>query len=204
MTDQSWLTRSQSFWVSIVLYNATLMMIKLTFLIQYYRVLGVYKMKRVIWMTGVVIMMWAFSQLLVVIFSCTPVQKFWQAELEGQCMPNLPFWYINAAGNIATDLAILVLPLPVLAKLKLRRQQKYILLGIFCLGFLYVFLMWTEKLSDRYADTLWTVPALSRSFASAISSKALISLGTMSRHPVGLSASCALELSAHAFRLFGH
>lgn len=135
-----WLTRSQSFWVSIVLYNATLMMIKLTFLIQYYRVLGVYKMKRVIWMTGVVIMMWAFSQLLVVIFSCTPVQKFWQTELEGQCMPNLPFWYINAAGNIATDLAILVLPLPVLAKLKLRRQQKYILLGIFCLGFLYVFL----------------------------------------------------------------
>ncbi|KAG6368121.1 hypothetical protein INS49_002322 [Diaporthe citri] len=125
----------RSFWVSIVLYNATLMMIKLTFLIQYYRVLGVYKMKRVIWMTGVVIMMWAFSQLLVVIFTCTPVQKFWETELEGQCVPNLPFWYINAAGNIATDLAILGMPLPVLAKLKLRRQQKYILLGIFCLGF---------------------------------------------------------------------
>lgn len=113
-------------------------MIKLTFLIQYYRVLGVYKMKKVIWYTGVVIMMWAFSQLLVVIFSCTPVQKFWETELEGQCLPNLPFWYINAAGNIATDLAILGMPLPVLAKLKLRRQQKYILLGIFCLGFLYV------------------------------------------------------------------
>ncbi|KAG8163339.1 hypothetical protein KVR01_006636 [Diaporthe batatas] len=124
----------RSFWVSIVLYNATLMMIKLTFLIQYYRVLGVYKMKRVIWMTGLVIMMWAFSQLLVVIFSCSPVQKFWLADLEGQCMPNLPFWYINAAGNIVTDLAILILPLPVLAKLKLRRQQKYILIGIFCLG----------------------------------------------------------------------
>ncbi|KAI3399786.1 hypothetical protein diail_5582 [Diaporthe ilicicola] len=125
----------RSFWVSIVMYGATLMMIKLTFLIQYYRVLGVYKMKRVIWMLGVVIMMWAISQLLTVIFTCTPVQKFWETELEGKCMPNLPFWYINAAGNIATDLAILGMPLPVLAKLKLRRQQKYILLGIFCLGF---------------------------------------------------------------------
>ncbi|POS72992.1 hypothetical protein DHEL01_v208616 [Diaporthe helianthi] len=125
----------RSFWVSIVLYNATLMVIKLTFLIQYDRVLGVYKMKRVIWMTGVVIMLWAFSQLLAVIFTCNPVQKFWLVDLEGQCMPNLPFWYINAAGNIATDLAILILPLPVLAKLKLRRQQKYILLSIFCLGF---------------------------------------------------------------------
>lgn len=113
-------------------------MIKLTFLIQYYRVLGVYKMKRVIWITGAIIVMWAFSQVLVVVFSCNPVQKFWQTELGGQCMPNLPFWYINAAGNIATDLAILGMPLPVLAKLKLRQQQKYILLGIFSLGFLYV------------------------------------------------------------------
>jgi hypothetical protein len=114
------------------------MMIKLTFLIQYHRVLGVCEMKTMIWITGVVIMIWAFSQLLAVIFSCTPVQKSWQAELEGQCMPKLPFWYINAAGNIATDLAILVLPLPMFAKPNLGRQQKYILLGIFCLGFLYV------------------------------------------------------------------
>lgn len=161
MTDKS----TQSFWVSIVLYNATLMMIKLTFLIQYYRVLGVYKMKRVIWMTGVVIMMWAFSQLLVVIFTCTPVQKFWETELDGQCLPNLPFWYINAAGNIATDLAILGMPLPVLAKLKLRRQQKYILLGIFCLGFLYVqplLCLLDRDDMAQYTNALPTAPAPSR------------------------------------------
>lgn len=122
--------------MSIVLYNATLALIKLTFVFQYYRVLAVHKMKRVIWVMGIIIMAWAVSQILIVIFSCTPVQKFWQAELPGTCIPNLPFWYINAAGNIATDLAIFIMPLPVLNKLQLRRKQKYFLIAIFSLGFL--------------------------------------------------------------------
>lgn len=121
-----------------MLYNLTLTFIKLTFLFQYHRVLSVHKMKRVIWILGTVIMLWAISQLLVVIFTCAPVDKFWDTDKPGYCMPNLPFWYINAAGNIATDLAIFIMPLPVLHKLQLRKKQKYFLIGIFSLGFLYV------------------------------------------------------------------
>lgn len=83
-------------------------------------------------------MMWAISQLLVVIFTCTPVDKFWNSDKPGHCIPDLPFWYINAAGNIATDIAIFAMPLPVLRKLQLRTKQKYFLIGIFSLGFLYV------------------------------------------------------------------
>lgn len=83
-------------------------------------------------------MMWSVSQLLIVTFPCSPVQKFWHTELPGRCVPNLPFWYINAAGNIATDLAIFIMPLPVLNKLQLRKKQKYFLMAIFSLGFLYV------------------------------------------------------------------
>lgn len=124
--------------MTIVFYNVTLTFIKLTFLFQYYRVLAIHKMKKVIWILGTVIMMWAVSQLLVVIFTCTPVDKFWNTDVPGQCIPNLPFWYINAAGNIATDLAIFIMPLPVLNKLQLRKKQKYFLMGIFSLGFLYV------------------------------------------------------------------
>lgn len=113
-------------------------MIKLTFLFQYYRVLSIHKMKRVIFTLGTIIMLWAISQLLVVIFNCSPVQKFWETDLAGTCVPNLPFWYINAAGNIASDLAIFIMPLPVLNRLQLRKKQKYFLIGIFSLGFLYV------------------------------------------------------------------
>lgn len=146
----------QNFWLSIVLYNLTLAVIKLTFLIQYYRVLAIHQMKRVIWVGGTIIMLWAVSQLLVVIFSCSPVQKFWETNLVGTCVPNLPFWYINAAGNILTDLAIFVMPLPVLNRLQLRKKQKYFLLGIFSLGFLYV-----RMISVPFTAQDWAVLSLS-------------------------------------------
>ena len=84
----------------------------------------------------VIIGCWCTSQLLIVIFNCQPINGFWDSSVKAKCIPNLPFWYINAAGNIATDIAIFILPLPVIGNLKLAKAQKYVLLGIFSLGFL--------------------------------------------------------------------
>ncbi|KAK8872441.1 integral membrane protein [Apiospora arundinis] len=50
-------------------------------------------------------------------------------------LPYLP-GYSNAAGNIVTDILILLLPLPMIRALNLPRAQKLGLIGIFCLGFL--------------------------------------------------------------------
>ena len=101
------LIQEQTFYISIVLYNASLTGIKLTFLLQYYRVLSTQRMRKVIIWALVFVSMWSISQLLIVIFTCTPIEAFWRSELitegKGKCIPNLPFWYINAAGNIVTD-----------------------------------------------------------------------------------------------------
>jgi hypothetical protein len=79
---------------------------------------------------------WALSQTLVGIFTCTPVAAFWDKSIPGaRCIPNLPQWYINAAGNIITDVAVFALPLPAIWKLNLVRGQKVMLIGIFSLGF---------------------------------------------------------------------
>lgn len=128
----------QNFWASIVVYNISLAGIKLTFLLQYNRVLAAHKMQKVMWILGALIMTWAIAQIFLAIFPCMPAQKFWDTDIPGKCRPDQPFWYINAAGNIVTDLVILALPLPVLSALQLRKKQKYFLLGIFSLGFLYV------------------------------------------------------------------
>lgn len=205
----------QNFWVSIVLYNLTLALIKLTFLFQYYRVLAIHQMKRVIWIGGTIIMLWAVSQLLVVIFTCSPVQKFWETSLVGTCIPNLPFWYINAAGNILTDLAIFVMPLPVLNRLQLRKKQKYFLLGIFSLGFLYVkVILMTCTTQSCSAFSLIslelgyfvltrsrpTVRVRSRLSAWHTSNKVQTLPLTTSQPHVGQSANCAALSSAHAFQ----
>lgn len=43
---------------------------------------------------------------------------------------------MNASGNIISDVLVLVLPLPMIKGLKLPRNQKIALAGIFGLGFL--------------------------------------------------------------------
>ncbi len=131
------LTPGQTFYISIVLYNGSLTAIKITFLLQYYRILGTArKMRLVILGALVFVSLWSISQLLVTTFTCTPIEKFWMGDaVPGTCIPNLPFWYINAAGNILTDVIVFIVPLPALSGLNLRKAQKIMLLGIFSLGF---------------------------------------------------------------------
>lgn len=129
------LTAAQSFYISIVLYNASLTATKLTFLLQYQRIMGQGTMRRVIMVAFVFVALWSISQLLVVIFTCSPIHKFWLPDTPGTCIPNLHFWYINAAGNIVTDVTVFVLPLPALSRLNLRKGQKLGLIGVFSLGF---------------------------------------------------------------------
>ena len=108
--------------------------VKLTFLLQYYRALGTKQNRRLILIAGAIVVSWSVSQVFVQIFICTPVSAFWEGG--GKCIPNIPQWYINAGGNILTDIMILLLPLPIIWQLKLVKGQKFILVGIFCLGFL--------------------------------------------------------------------
>ncbi|AEO70551.1 uncharacterized protein THITE_2015113, partial [Thermothielavioides terrestris NRRL 8126] len=159
----------RTFYISIVLYNASLTAIKITFLLQYYRILGTGQMRKVIMVAFVFIALWSISQLLVVIFTCSPIDKFWLPDTPGTCIPNLPFWYINAAGNIVTDVTVFVLPLPVLSRLKLRRNQKLGLIAVFCLGFftcaISVIRIQYLKLSndvtwDNVASSCWSIGEL--------------------------------------------
>ena len=126
----------QTFYVSIVFYNASLAGIKMTFLLQYYRILAIQRMRTICVAAMVIIGCWGLSQILVQIFVCNPIEGAWDKSVEAKCIPNFPQWYINAGGNIITDIVILILPLPVIGKLNLERPQKWILLFIFCLGFL--------------------------------------------------------------------
>lgn len=125
----------QSFYVSIVLYCAGLFTIKMTFLFQYYRVFGVQNLRKIFIAAIVIVGAWGISQVLIGIFICTPIRGFWDATVRAKCIPNYPQFYINAAGNIITDIAVLVMPFPLLKRLNLPKQQKLLLFGIFGLGF---------------------------------------------------------------------
>lgn len=79
---------------------------------------------------------WSISLVIVQIFTCDPVSGFWRRDIESVCTPSLPLWYINAGGNILTDVILFALPIPIVWKLQMPRSQRLSLLGVFCLGFL--------------------------------------------------------------------
>lgn len=69
-------------------------------------------------------------------FSATPVSNFWDEF--GHTTLNLGVWSIAMASlDIALDIVVLCLPLPMIRNLKISTRRKLSLLGIFWLGLLY-------------------------------------------------------------------
>ncbi len=79
---------------------------------------------------------WSLALVLTSILTCHPVEGYWDKSVQATCIPDMPLWYINAAWNIASDLFIFAVPIPVLWRLQLPRSQRLSLIAIFCLGFL--------------------------------------------------------------------
>jgi hypothetical protein len=86
-------------------------------------------------MLGVIIVygLWTF---LAGILTCVPVAYFWDKSLNGHCLNLLAYWFSNAAVNIVTDLALYIMPLPVLNSLQLPRRLKWGLMLVFAVGLL--------------------------------------------------------------------
>lgn len=68
-------------------------------------------------------------------FLCRPVAKLWDPQLPGHCMNAETYWLSAAGINIALDFLVLIVPLPLLAVLRLPRRQKQCLVTLFLLGF---------------------------------------------------------------------
>lgn len=58
--------------------------------------------------------------------------------LEGYCMDRRLLWYTNACLNIALDLTILLLPMPLIRHLQIPRAQKRGLVMMLAVTFMYV------------------------------------------------------------------
>lgn len=73
------------------------------------------------------------------ILICLPVRGFWDHSVPATCRSFAVVWCLNAALQIVTDLVVVTTPIPTLARLRLPTRQKFALILVFALGFLYVF-----------------------------------------------------------------
>lgn len=100
----------------------------------------------------------AFTIVMVFInaFECTNPSDAWSAEIllqgAGSCRDLHPIYYGQAAFNILSDVVILLLPMPVLRSLQLRRNKRNALIGIFSAGSVAVI----ASVVRIYALSLWS------------------------------------------------
>ena len=73
-------------------------------------------------------------QTLVGIFSCTPVQGFWNLSIQSRCIKYPVFFTSNEAFTIALDLVVLLMPVYFIAQLQQSLSQRISISSTFLLG----------------------------------------------------------------------
>ncbi|KAL4784350.1 major facilitator superfamily domain-containing protein [Aspergillus varians] len=121
-----------------VLYNPALMAVKSSILVFYLTLTQGEKIFRYAnYATLLVVNVAGLALTFVNIFQCQPVAAAWAASLpvDAHCTDILTLYLSSSPVNIITDLAILVLPNPILTRMRLPLKQKIILVITFSFGF---------------------------------------------------------------------
>lgn len=122
--------------VSEVIYIWHMAWTKLSVLLMYYRIFRLPYFKRFIIPVGTFVVAWAIAGTFLFTFICVPTEKLWHPELPGHCISEMGVWVANASSTIVSDIAILLLPIPQVWKLKTKKSEKIGLTLVFGLGFL--------------------------------------------------------------------
>lgn len=75
------------------------------------------------------------------IWQCTPlpyVWTSWTGETQGSCVNVFILTWCASSINILLDIIVILLPIPHILKLTLSRKKKIQIVGMFCVGLLYV------------------------------------------------------------------
>ncbi|KAL8744111.1 MAG: hypothetical protein Q9190_003612 [Brigantiaea leucoxantha] len=123
------------------LYAPTIFLAKLVILTQYLRIFAPFKKGFTYWATHILIWsnaLFYIATFFVVLFQCIPRTKIWRPSVSGRCIDIDAEIITNGAWNVASDIAILLLPIRAIWQLKLSRRKKLEVSGVFAIGLLYV------------------------------------------------------------------
>lgn len=120
-----------------VFYCLVIYFIKMSILFLYVRIFPETKFHRYFFATMAFVTIAIIILLPMVIWQCVPIDAIWNLNRNNaRCLsvPNVA--YANAAINIVTEVAILVLPIPLLRRLRVSLSKKIALYALFGAGVL--------------------------------------------------------------------
>jgi hypothetical protein len=127
--------RIKALYASIILYNLALTAVKLSILLLYLRLCVTQLPRRLCHILLAFVVAYGIETFFSGIFTCTPVAFFWNSKIKGgKCINKTSIYYANAAINIVTDFALLLLPATILKHLRLPRFQKLVVMLMLAFG----------------------------------------------------------------------
>lgn len=133
------------FYILEVLYTAAVALIKITFLVFYFRIFTSTSSRT--WTRPLLWLALAFAVLLGIIsvcvaaVQCLPVSYYWDRykneSAVGHCIPIEPLAWANGVLSVALDLLIILIPLAEVIKMQMHWKKKAGVILMFLLGTLY-------------------------------------------------------------------
>jgi hypothetical protein len=132
-----------------IFYATSISLAKLSIVALYIRVFPNPLFHKIILATSaLIIAMWVCS-IFVTIFQCNPIDGAWDFEIkDAKCITYVDYQFVSGIINAITDIILCVSPLPMVIKVQISRREKYMVCGLFGLGFLYVPLIPNRALSN--------------------------------------------------------
>lgn len=121
--------------IAALLYFSIVTAIKVSILLMYRRVFSVDSFRYHSLLVGCLVLFWWFVGTLLTLVSCIPISRLWVGPtVGGYCFNFGIFWMSMGSVELVIDTLILVLPVSMVVKLWMSRQQKILITGIFLLG----------------------------------------------------------------------
>ncbi|KAF7672479.1 hypothetical protein GT037_009510 [Alternaria burnsii] len=125
--------------VASIIYCPFLASAKLSLLFFYLRLSHIQWFRLCVYASMFLVVGYNIALVFPLIFACTPFRRNWDVTItEGSCIDRTPLYMATAVLNMATDILLLVLPIPMVVKLQMPGVQKAGLICIFGVGSLLI------------------------------------------------------------------
>ncbi|KKZ67578.1 hypothetical protein EMCG_06637 [[Emmonsia] crescens] len=122
------------FWAVQIAYKSALNLCKMSILLLYRRIFVTRKFQIAVNIVFTFVVLYFIAALLANLLECRPVAKNFDMTIPGTCLNLTAHWFANAISTASSDIVTLLLPMPVIHRLRLPPRQKYGLMCVFALG----------------------------------------------------------------------
>ncbi|MCJ1465714.1 hypothetical protein MMC07_004333 [Pseudocyphellaria aurata] len=160
LTDKQIVAYWKSMFVLVITWPITQTAIKISILLFYLQLFVTKQFRIAAYTIMFVVCLWCLEQVLATLLICRPISYNWNFKSQkGHCGNEVANVIAGAAVNVFTDLVILLLPMPIIWRLKIPTRSKLSLSFIFGLGFI-ICIVGAVRLSGlvfwRMEDGTWT------------------------------------------------